>query len=316
MSAVPPEAQGQGRAPAVRGAPSETLRGHLAMLLFSILVAGSFSLGGLAAPHVSALALNAVRFMLAVALLGIAALLTTGLPRSALAAPWRYPLLGGIYSLYFVLMFVGLKTAHPVSASAVFTLMPLMAVVTGWLIMRQVAGPKVLLALMIGALGAIWVIFRGDLSALARLQIGRGEAIYLLGCVAHATYTPMVPWLNRGERPLVFSFWVLLAGAVLVTLVGWGEIRATDWAALPAIVWITIVYTAVFATAITFVLMQYASLRLTAAKVLAYTYLTPTWVILWELALGHGAPPLLSVGGILLSFVAIAMLLRGDRRGV
>ena len=41
-----------------------------------------------------------------------------GVPRAALAAPWRYLLLGASFGAYFVLMFEGLKTALPVSAAA------------------------------------------------------------------------------------------------------------------------------------------------------------------------------------------------------
>ena len=45
-------------------------RGHLAMLVFSALVAGSFSLGSLAVNHIAPVALNAVRFVLAAAVMG------------------------------------------------------------------------------------------------------------------------------------------------------------------------------------------------------------------------------------------------------
>ena len=54
------------------------------------------------------------------------------------------------------------------------------------------------------------------------------------------------------------------------------------------------------ATAITVVLLQFASLRLPSSKVMAYTYLTPTWVIGWEVALGNGVPPVLVLGSALL----------------
>ncbi|HLQ19154.1 MAG TPA: EamA family transporter, partial [Tabrizicola sp.] len=97
------------------------------MLAFSALVAGSFSLGVLAAPHIDPGALSVVRFILAGVLVGAAAAWTTGIPRTAWEAPWRYLVLGGLLGAYFVLMFEGLKTAAPVSAAAVFTLTPLMA---------------------------------------------------------------------------------------------------------------------------------------------------------------------------------------------
>lgn len=291
---------------------TQAARGHLAMLVFSALVAGSFSLGALAMDHITPMALNAVRFAIAAVLVGIAAGLSTGIPRSTFNAPWRYLLLGGVFATYFVLMFYGLKTAQPVSAAAVFTLTPIMTAFAGYIMLRQVTTRRMALALSIGGAGALWVIFRADLSALLRFQVGQGEVIYFWGCVAHAIYIPMVRMLNRGESAMAFTFGTLLVCFGAITIVGWGEIVATDWAALPGIVWIAIIYTAVFASAMTFVLVQYASLRLPGAKVMAYTYLTPSWVLVWELALGHGAPTVWVLGGVALTIVALLLLLRNE----
>ncbi|WP_322867837.1 DMT family transporter [Aquicoccus sp. G2-2] len=287
-------------------------QGHLSMLIFSALVAGSFSLGVLAAPHIAPAALTAPRFLIAAVLVGIAALTTTGLPRSAARAPWRYLLMGGTFAAYFVLMFEGLKTASPVSASAVFTLTPVISAVVGYIMMRQITTPRMAGGLALGASGALWVIFRADWGALMSFEVGRGEMIYFVGCVAHATYTPMVRWLNRGEPPVVFTFGMLLAGCVVVTIYGWNDIWATDWAALPKIVWITLIYLSVFASAVTFVLVQFATLRLPSAKVMAYTYLTPSWVIVWEIVLGHEVPPLLVLGGVVLTIMALWVLLKDE----
>ncbi|WP_092369313.1 DMT family transporter [Cribrihabitans marinus] len=287
-------------------------RGHLAMLCFSALVAGSFSLGSLVANEMAPLALTAVRFAIAALVIAAVAAATTGVPRSALAAPWRYLVLGGTFAAYFVLMFEGLKTAPPVSAAAVFTLTPMVAALAGWVILRQVTTARTASALCIGALGALWVIFRADWSALRAFEVGRGEAIYFVGCVAHAVYIPMVRRLNRGEPAVVFTLGTLLAGCAVLTVIGWPALRATDWAGLRPLVWVTILYVAVFASAATFVLTQYAAMRLPSAKVMAYTYLTPSWVILWEIALGHGAPRWLVMVGVSLTIVALRMLLRPD----
>ncbi|WP_347310897.1 DMT family transporter [Defluviimonas sp. SAOS-178_SWC] len=291
---------------------SHAARGHLAMLLFSALVAGSFSLGVLMANAISPVAFTALRFVFAAAIIGGVALATTGLPRGSFRAPWRHAVLGTIFASYFVLMFEGLKTAPAVSAAAVFTLTPILSAGFGWLLLRQVATPRIALALAIGAAGALWVIFRADWQTLLRFEIGRGEAVYFLGCVAHAVYTPLVRKLNRGENPVDFTFGMLVAGAVVTSLFGWNAIRTTDWAALPAIVWITLAYTAVFASAATFVLLQYATLRLPSAKVMAYTYLTPSWVILWQIALGQPAPAALVIAGVGLTALALALLLNDE----
>lgn len=291
---------------------SPALQGHAAMLCFSALVAGSFSLGSMAANEISPAALNAVRFILAACIIGVALLVTGGMTRRALQAPWRYVVLGGFFAVYFVLMFEGLKTAPPVSAAAVFTLTPVLAGVFGWILLRQITTPRMALALAIGASGALWVIFRADLAALLAFEVGRGEIIYFVGCVSHAIYTPMVRMLNRGEPAVAFTFGTLVAGALLLTVYAWSDIVATDWAALPGIVWITLIYISVFASASTFVLLQFATMRLPSAKVMAYTYLTPSWVIGWEVALGNAVPGPLVLVGIVMTVIALMMLLRDD----
>ena len=282
------------------------------MLGFSALIAGSFSLGGLAANEIAPAALNAVRFLIAAGLtLGIAAA-SGRLNRAALSAPWRWLILGGLFAFYFVTMFEGLKTAPPVSSAAVFTLTPILAGLFGWWLLRQRTAPRAAVALAIGGAGAVWVIFRADLSALLAFRVGPGEAIFFWGVVGHALYTPLARRLNRGEPPMVQTGLTLLAGLFVLVLYGAGEIAVTDWTGLPAIVWITILYTAVFAGATTVTLLQYATMRLPSAKVMAYTYLTPVWVILWEIALGQGAPPALVLPGIALTIAALVLLLRDD----
>lgn len=291
---------------------SQAARGHIAMLIFSALVAGSFSLGVMAAPHISPIAMNVPRFFGAALLVGALAAATGSFRRTDFQAPWRYLLLGGVFASYFVLMFWGLKTADAVAASAVFTLTPLMAAGFGWVMLRQVTTPRMALALVVGGAGAVWVIFRADVADLLRFDVGQGETIYFWGCVAHAVYIPLVRMLNRGESALVFTFGTQLAGGLVMLAVGWKPLLATDWAALPPIVWITLAYITVAASAVTFTLVQYGSLRLPSAKVMAYTYLTPSWVILWEIALGKEAPPLLVLAGVGLTIVALLLLLRDD----
>ncbi|UWR68186.1 DMT family transporter [Phaeobacter inhibens] len=288
-------------------------RGHLAMLVFSALVAGSFSLGAMVANDITPMALNAIRFVIAAVVIGIAAQFTHGLRRKDFEAPWRFLLLGGLFAIYFVLMFYGLQTAAPVSAAAVFTLTPVLSGVFGWILLRQITTWRMALALAIGAMGAIWVIFRGDPMAIWAFEIGRGEMIYFWGCVAHAAYTPMVRLLNRGEPAVVFTFGMLVAGAIILLVVGWGDIRATRWTELSPLVWVVLFYVALIASAATFVLLQYATLHLPSAKVMAYTYLTPSWVILWEIALGRPAPSGIVALGVVCTIWALWLLLREGR---
>jgi drug/metabolite transporter (DMT)-like permease len=292
-----------------------TLRAHVAMLIFSIMVAGSFALLGIVATDISPISLNALRFTMAAAIMGTVAYATGNAGREVWRAPWRYLVQGAIFAIYFVLMFEGLKTAPPVSAAAVFTLMPFMTALIAYFFFGQAFGKRLALALGIGAIGALWVVFRADIGNLLALDVGRGEAIYFVGCVAHAFLPIMMKRLNRGESAVFSSFGALASGGLILGIVGFSDIIATPWTSLPALVWWVIGYITVFASAVSFLMLQYASKHLPSANVMAYSYLTPSWVILWQIALGRGLLPSIVLIGVGLSFLSVLLLLRDDQRG-
>ncbi|MDE0977167.1 MAG: DMT family transporter [Arenicellales bacterium] len=291
---------------------SPTVLSHGAMLLFSALVAGSFSLGHMIANEITPAALTALRFVIAAAILGALVWRTCGVSRDDLTASWRYLLLGGLIGAYFILMFEGLKTASAVSTSAVFTLTPVLSAIFGYILLSQLVTSRIVVALGIGAVGALWVIFRADFDLILALDIGRGEGVYFLGCVAHAFYTPLVRKLNRGQSPIVFTFGTILGALVLTLAYGFSDLMAIDYEGLRPIVWGTLIYLGVFASAASFLLIQYSTLHLPSSKVMAYTYLTPSWVILWELTLRHPLPPLMVWLGVVAIILALCLLLRDE----
>jgi drug/metabolite transporter (DMT)-like permease len=284
------------------------LVGHLAMLLFAALVSGSYSLGAMAAPHIGPAAINAVRFVFGIAVMAAAAAIVLRGNVPAPRAPWRFLVLGMLMAVFFVTMFVSLRLAGPVSTGAVFTLMPLMAAGFGRLFLGEVPRPVVLLSLVLAACGAVWVIFRGDVAALLAFDVGAGEVLFLVGVACHAAYAPLVRRLNRGEPLVAFTLWTLFGTGLWIALYGLGEILATDWTSLPAVVWIAVAYLAVFTTAGTTFLVQFAVLRLPAAKVLAYNYLTPSFVIVYEGLLGHGWTTASVAAGALVTMAALLLL--------
>jgi len=285
---------------------------HGAMLLFSAVVAGSFSLGHIIANDITPAALTALRFMLAAVVMAIWTWRTCGVSRRDLESSWRYLLLGSLMGTYFVLMFEGLKTAPAVSTSAVFTLTPAVSAIVGYLLLSQRINRRVTLALGVGGLGAVWVIFRADLDALMAFEVGRGESIFFFGCVAHAVYTPLVRKLNRGQSPIVFTFGTIVGALAVLLVYGARDLVATEYSSLPPMVWVTLVYLAVFASALSFFLVQYSTLHLPSAKVMAYTYLTPSWVILWEAALGNDFPAVVILAGVFATILALTLLLRDE----
>jgi len=66
--------------------------------------------------------------------------------------------------------------------------------------------------------GAVWVIFRGDLSLFLAMAWNRGDLIFLGGCLAMGLYTPLIRLLHRGESMLVMTFWILITGCIWLLL--------------------------------------------------------------------------------------------------
>ena len=284
------------------------LAGHLAMVLFSLLVAGSFSFGKLIAGQIDPVALTTVRFALAAVLLGSVLAITGRLKPGHYRQPWRYLLLGGVFVIYFIMMFEALKTATPISTAAVFTLMPLFAGLFDRILSKRRQRRAVWGALAIGGLGALWVIFGGDIHALIGLKLGWGEFLFLIGTMAHAAYAAMVPHLRRGEPVYATTLGVVVGGALVLTFLFWPRLVATDWTGLSLLVWGILAYLIVFASLGTFSLVTIAAMRLPSAKVTAYTYLTPCWVVLIESLMGHGWPGLAVLAGGIPILAALLLL--------
>jgi drug/metabolite transporter (DMT)-like permease len=281
---------------------------HLAMLLFAALIAGSFSFGGIAARAMDTGVLTFLRYVLTTLVMGV---LAFGVFRQRFAwpvQPWRFLVLGGLISFYMLTMFKALEFTSPVSTGAVFTLMPLMSAGFALLINRQKTRATVLVSLVLAAAGAIWVIFRGDLDAILAFDIGQGEVIFFTGVVAHAVYVPLIRTFSRDEHPVVFGFWVTAYATLILFAWAFPDLASVDYAAVPLAVWGALGYLAVVTTAITFMLLQFASMRLPAPKVLAYGYLTPSFIILLEGLMGHGWVHLSVVAGAVVTALGLAWM--------
>lgn len=286
----------------------EKLKGHLAMLLFAVLIAGSFSFGGLAARYMEAEPLTLWRYIMTIVVMAALAFGAFRVPAVWPKEIWRFLLLGGLIAIYMVTMFTALEYTSPIATGAVFTLMPLLSAGFALPVLGQKTRPGVLAGLVIAAAGAVWVIFRGNIADILSFDVGTGEMIFFAGVVCHALYVPLIRRFDRGEPAVAFGFWVTAGATIWLIAPGIRGLVATDFSALPLTVYAAVTYLAVVTTAGTFLLLQYASMRLPASKVLGYGYLTPSFIILLEGILGHGWASLPVLAGALITACGLALM--------
>ncbi|GAB4342222.1 MAG: hypothetical protein Kow0089_17170 [Desulfobulbaceae bacterium] len=285
---------------------------HLLMLLAATLVSTSFTVGKAIAPGMDPAVLTLVRFLLAALLFLPFVHSRYGLARPGLAALGRYSIISGALVAFFWLMFLSLRWTTALNTSVIFTLVPGISGIYSAVLLRERLGRHRLLALSLAMIGAIWVIFHGDLERLLALDLGRGDLIFFYGCLFMAAYTPLVKLLHRGESMAVMTFWVLVTGSMWLLILGGNRLIAVQWGKVETMVWAGIAYLAVFSTIITFFLTQVATLRLGPTRVMAYSYLYPPLVVGIDWALGHGLPPLRTMLGVLVIVPAMIVVQKGD----
>ncbi len=288
---------------------SQTLKAHAAMLLFAFLVSTSFTVGRSITFLLDPGPLTFMRFVMAVAIFSVVAALSKEKFGWPSFSGWlRYFFLALLLVVFFITMFEGLRWATPLASGAVFTLTPFMTVIIVFVLYRQTMPLPGFLALAVAGLASLWIMFSGDIVALSRLQLGRGELIFLVGCAAYAGYAPAVKKLNTGSL-VYMTLWTLVAGTVLLLIFQWSNIVNTNWHLASPLTYLAIAWLALFTTAITFYLIQYAALRLPSVKVMSYTLLIPAFILLQRL-LNGGTWPSASVLAALFVLISAMLVLQ------
>lgn len=280
---------------------------HLAMVLCATLVSTSFTVGKLIADTLDPAALTLVRFIVAALILLPVISVKHGL-RISLASLIRYSLISGCLVIFFWCMFYSLRYTTALNTSVLFTFVPALSGIYAALLIKERLGRKRLLALVLGLVGALWVIFRGDLDLLLSLSWNRGDVIFLLGCLAMGFYTPLVRILHRGEAMEVMTFWTLVTGTLWLAPLGGTVLYRLSWHEIPVDTWFWVGYLAIFSTVISFYLTQLAIPVIGPTRTMAYSYLYPALVLVLDVLLGRGWPELPVLPGIFIILAAMLVL--------
>jgi len=289
------------------------LRVHAQVLLSRALVATSFVVGAAITHGLEPELLTLARFALATLLFAPYVAWRHGLSLPPARTLLGYGAISACVVLFFWSMFEALRLTSALNAAAIYTLVPGIAAIYAALMVRERLGRHRLAAVALGAVGALWVVFRGDSDRLLALALNTGDLIFMGGCLAMALYTPMVRRLHRGEPAAVMAFWVLATGTVWLLLIANTAVFRQDWTAVAPEVYAGIVWLAVFTTLLTFFIQQHATLHIGPTRVMSYSYLNPALVVALEWLAGQGLPTLATLPGIAIIVLATFVVQRGSR---
>jgi drug/metabolite transporter (DMT)-like permease len=281
------------------------------MLVTAGLVATSFTVGKAIANGMDPTVLTFIRFCCAVLFFFPYVHRKYSLDIPSVSALLRYSIISLSLVGFFILMFISLQYTSALNTGVIFTLVPGISGLYSLILLRERLGKYRLAALIMAMIGAIWVLFNGDLERMQAMQLNRGDIIFLGGCLLMALYTPLVKLFYRGEPMAIMTFWILVTGCGWLFLPAVPKLIATDWSSIEPMVWGGIFYLAVFCTIITFFLSQWSTLYLGPTRVMAYSYLYPPFILGIDWIFGHGLPSAKTLPGVVLIGLAMFIVQRG-----
>jgi len=287
---------------------------HCLMLLASLIVSSSFTVGKAITYGLEPSVLLLVRYVIAVACLAPIVAANHGFSLPPARRLGGYSLISASTVGFFWCMFESLRYTNALNTSVIFTLVPGISGIYSAVFLKERLGRGRLWALFFGMIGALWVIFRGDLQRFLALEVNYGDLLFLAGCFMMAAYTPLVRRLHQQESMVVMTFWVLVTGCGWLLLLSFASLGGVDWQGVEMQVWLGIVYLAIFSTIITFYLTHISTLYLGPTRVMAYSYFYPAFVLVINWGLGKGLPPPVILPGVAVVTLATVVLQREEKK--
>lgn len=146
--------------------------------------------------------------------------------------------------------------------------------------------------------GALWVLCRGDLAALAAFRFGTGELLLVACIFIWSAYTLLGSVALSSLSPLALTAYVMVAGSLPLALGAWNEeasLAQVTWQS-----WAALGYLVVFGTVLPFFWFYEGVRALGAARASQFINLVPPLAVAESiLILGEPWNPALLVGGAL-----------------
>ncbi len=199
------------------------------LLVPPLMWAGNATVGRLVHELISPMTLNFLRWVLAFVLL-----LPLAYPvlkaKSAVWPMWkRYGLLGFLgVGCYNSLQYLALKTSTPINVTLVASSTPVFMLGLGALFFQQRIRMRQLIGAVLSIAGVLLVLCRGDVQALAQVELVMGDVFVLIATAAWAWYS----WLlaQPKDPPEVRSNWAYFLMAQMAFGLVWsGAFTTAEW---------------------------------------------------------------------------------------
>lgn len=173
-----------------------------------------------------------------------------------------------------IMFFEGLNLTTSINTSIIMTINPILVMVFASFLLKEKITLLKTAGITLGAAGATWLILqKGDISF--QSDTFTGNIFIVINAASFALYLVLAKPLMMKYHPVTVMTWVFGMGLVTVTPLCIGTFITTDFAAMPAEVWLSLAYIVVFATFLGYLLYNIAIRHLSPTSTSSYIYLQP-----------------------------------------
>ncbi len=283
-----------------------TFTDNFTLLLWVSLMASSFVVSEQLLPYANPIASTALRFILATFLM-LPFVWKNAIQELNRKVLRQYAIISLFLVLFFLGLFEALKTTTAMRTSVIYTLLPLLSVVLTYLTLKLVTPNKQIVVFIIGSFGAIWVLLAFTNESLSLTHWRLGDGIFLAACCFLTLHVILVKRWATNVTPAVGAFYIMFLGSFLLLpfLVFFGDLSNVAWQQTKF--WQALIYLTVFTTMATFFLQQHLLKKVGANRLLAFTYLIPTLVVIPQ-GITNTSQLYSGLPGIILTLLALYLI--------
>ncbi len=205
-----------------------------------------------------------------------------------------------------LLFFKGLSITTPISSAIIMVTTPLfVAIFAFWLLKEEITFNKIL-GLILGLTGAVLILLYPNFKMSGSGFMG--DFYVMLNAISYSYYLIIVKPLLTKYQPLTVLKWLFLIGGIMVLPFGFTELQAVDWANLPGITWVAIVFIIIGPTYLAYLLNGWALKYVNSSVVGAYVYLQPVLATLIAIGLGKDSLSIPKIIFTLLIFLGVYLV--------
>lgn len=203
---------------------------------------------------------------------------------------------------------IGVSLTSPGEASLVTTTMPMWVMLLAWIFLREPITMKKTGGILLGATGALILIFGNGAKVAGGTSPALGDFIVLMAQLSYATYLTIYRNFIRKYSLVTLMKWMFLSAAIVSLPATLPLLTSTDWNAISMNEWLGVAYVTVFATYIAYICIMIGQKNLRPTIVGMYNYVQPIVATIVGICLGLDSFTLPKVFAVILIFSGVYLV--------